>query len=224
MVTPETDALVVRVDGRRPLSTELVAAFEALCDRAEDRTGRNTVIVHVSGAPAAPAPGNLTIALVSKWERALRRFERLPAATVAVASDECGGVALEALLATDYRIGTASLRLLMAGGAAATWPGMALYRIVRQAGSAAARRAVLLGIPLTAADALAAHLVDEVTADAATALTAATELTAAVPGPELAIRRQLMHDATAVSFEEALGAHLAACDRALRLAAAETGR
>ncbi|MFI0479436.1 enoyl-CoA-hydratase DpgB [Actinomadura sp. 9N215] len=226
-MTPETDDLVIRVDGARPLSAELVAAFEAVCDRAEDRTGRNAVILHVSGAPEDPADEDITVALVSKWERALRRFERLPAATIAVASGECGGVALEALLATDYRIGTASLRLLMPRRAWATWPGMVLYRIVRQAGAAASRRAVLLGVPIPAADAVAMRLVDELTTDADTALTAATELAEAIPGAELAIRRQLMHDASAVSFEEALGAHLAACDRALRLSAAsaaESGR
>ncbi|MFD2689824.1 enoyl-CoA-hydratase DpgB [Streptomyces phyllanthi] len=223
-MTRERDDLVIRVDGRRPLSAELVAAFEVLCDRVEDRADRNTVIMHVSGAPGEPSNEALTIALVSKWERALRRFERLPAATVAVASDECGGVALEALLATDYRIGTASLRLLMARRALVTWPGMALYRIVRQAGSAAARRAVLLGIPITAADAVATGLIDELTVDTQAALTAAMELAEAIPGPELAIRRQLMHDAPAVSFEEALGAHLAACERALRLSSAEAGR
>ncbi|MFE3031358.1 enoyl-CoA-hydratase DpgB [Streptomyces canus] len=218
------DDLVIRVDGTRPLSAELVAAFETLCDSVEDRADRNTVIMHVSGAPEEPSNEDITIALVSKWERTLRRFERLPAATVAVASDDCGGVALEALLATDYRIGTASLRLLMARRALVTWPGMALYRIVRQAGSAAVRRAVLLGLPIMAADAVAMRLIDELTVDTQTALTAATELAEAIPGPELAIRRQLMQDAPGVSFEEALGAHLAACERALRLSAAEIGR
>ncbi|WUI00874.1 enoyl-CoA hydratase/isomerase family protein [Spirillospora sp. NBC_00431] len=218
------DDLVIRVDGGRPLSAALVAEFEAVCDRAEDRAGGDAVILHVSGAPEESSDEEITVALVSKWERALRRFERLPAATIAVASGECGGVALEALLATDYRIGTASLRLLMPRRAWATWPGMVLYRIVRQAGAAAARRAVLLGLPIAAADAVAMRLVDELTTDTGTALTAAMELAGAIPGAELAIRRQLMLDASAVSFEEALGAHLAACDRALRLSAAESAR
>jgi len=39
-------------------------------------------------------------------------------------------------------------------------------------------------------------------------------------GKEVAIRRQLLLDAAQHSFEEALGAHLAACDRALRRVAA----
>ena len=35
------------------------------------------------------------------------------------------------------------------------------------------------------------------------------------------LRRRLLLDAGYTSFEDALGAHLAACDRALRLAAAD---
>ena len=37
-------------------------------------------------------------------------------------------------------------------------------------------------------------------------------------GRELAIRRRLLLDATTTSYEDALGAHLAACDRAVRSA------
>jgi isomerase DpgB len=67
-----------------------------------------------------------------------------------------------------------------------------------------------------AADAVAMHVIDELTSDTPGALAAAEELAEAIPGAELAIRRQLMQDAPAVSFEDALGAHLAACDRVLR--------
>jgi isomerase DpgB len=224
VVTREAGDLVVRVDGRRPLSAGLVTALGAACDSAEDRGDRNTVILHVSGAPEEPPDGDVTVALVSKWERVLRRLERLPGATIAVASGECGGIALEALLATDYRIATASVRLLMPARARATWPGMVLYRLVRQAGAAAARQAVLFGVPIVAADAVAMRLIDELTVDTPGALAAAEELAEAIPGAELAIRRQLMQDAPAVSFEDALGAHLAACDRVLRRESAGTAR
>lgn len=210
---------VVRVDGRRPLSPGLVAAIGAACDGAED-SGDGTVILEVSGVPAGPPDDDGTIALVSKWERVLRRLERLPAATIAVASGDCGGLALEALLATDYRIATPSARLLIPERGQATWPGMLLYRLARQAGAAAVRRAVLFGVPIAAADAVAMHLIDELASDTQGALAAAAELAAAVPGAELAIRRQLMQDALTVSFEDALGAHLAACDRVLRQASA----
>lgn len=223
MVTGTSGRLVVRVDGRRPLSAGLVAAIGAACDRAEDR-GEGTVVLDVSGVPGSVPDEGVTIALVSKWERLLRRFERLPAATIAVASGDCGGLALEALLVTDYRIATPSARLLIPERAQATWPGMVLYRLARQAGAAAVRRAVLFGVPISAAEAEAMHLIDALASDTQDALATAAELAEAVPGAELAIRRQLMQDALTVSFEDALGAHLAACDRVLRQASAEAVR
>ncbi|MET9700692.1 enoyl-CoA-hydratase DpgB [Streptomyces sp. NPDC006529] len=214
------EGLVLRIDGRKGLSAESVALVSAVCDRAEDHAGRSRVIVHVSGIPDGVPPGDLTVALVSKWERALRRLERLPAPTIAVADGDCGGLALEALLATDYRIATDTVRLVVAVGDGATWPGMALYRLAQHGVAAAAiRRAVLFGTPVDAADALALHLVDELVQDLPAAQATAGERAGAVTGTELAIRRQLMLDATTTTFEEALGVHLAACDRALRRAA-----
>ncbi len=219
-----TGDLVIRVDGRRPLSAGSVAAIAAVCDKAEDRGDDSRVIVHVSGAPVRSWTSELNVALVSKWERGLRRLERLPAATIAVAAGDCGGLALDVLLAADYRIAATSVRLLVAVEAGATWPGMALYRLSHHAGAAAIRQAVLFGIPIEAGDALALHLIDELTDDAAGALAAAAELAGAFSGAELAIRRQLMLDAPTASFEDALGVHLAACDRALRRASAGAPR
>ncbi|RLV70617.1 enoyl-CoA hydratase/isomerase [Streptomyces sp. CBMAI 2042] len=215
----DNDRPVLKVDGRRPLSADRIDAIGEACDRAEAHGSR--IVLHVSGAPEGPWADDLTVSLVSKWERALRRLERLPAATVAVADGDCGGLALDALLATDYRIATGSVRLVMPVRNGATWPGMALYRLGRQgAGASAIRRAVLFGTPVEAAEALAVQLVDEVVDDPARALELAGERLTAVAGSELAIRRQLMLEASTIGFEEALGAHLAACDRALRRAAA----
>jgi isomerase DpgB len=221
--TPAMDpgVLAIRIDGRQPPSAESVAAIGALCDSAEDGDDPRTVVVRVSGAPDRFWTRDLNVALVSKWERGLRRLERLPAATIGVASGDCGGPALDALLATDYRIADASLRLVVPVTEGATWPGMALYRLSRQTGGAAVRRSLLLGVPIDAAEALALRLVDELAddaEDAENALAAAAGLTGAFAGAEVAIRRQLMIEALSESFEDALGRHLAACDRALRRA------
>ncbi|MCC9311910.1 enoyl-CoA hydratase/isomerase family protein [Kitasatospora sp. RB6PN24] len=218
-VQPGDEDLLLRIDGSQPLSLEAAAAVNAVCDTAEDRGGRGKVIVQVSGAPTGNWAGDLTVSQVSKWERALRRLERLPASTLAVADGDCGGIALDALLATDYRIATGTVRLTVPVGDGATWPGMALYRLAQHgSGAAAIRRAVLFGTPIGVADALALHLVDELADDLDSALANASLRAGAVPGTELAIRRQLMLDAATTSFEEALGVHLAACDRALRRA------
>ena len=213
--------LVLRIDGTAPLSTETVAAVNEICDQAEDSGGGARVLAHVSGAPAGHRPDGMTVALVSKWERSLRRLERLPVATVTAAEGVCGGTALDVLLATDYRVATRTVRLVVPVEDGATWPGMSLYRLAQQgAGSPAIRRAVLFGRPVDGDQAIALHLIDVLDDDLSTALENARALTEAFEGSELAIRRQLMFDAPTTSFDEALGAHLAACDRALRRHAA----
>lgn len=205
--------LMLTIDGRKPLSTESVAALGGLCDRAEDRGDRGIVIIHVSGAPERAYAAD--IALVSKWERVLRRLERLRMVTIAVAEGDCGGQALDALLVADYRIAADSVRLLLTTDGGVIWPGMALYRLCHQASIMMMRSVVLFGTPVEAGPAVAMGLIDEVAGDVTTALTAAAGMAAAFPGSELAVRRQLMLDAP-ISFEDALGVHLAACDRALR--------
>jgi isomerase DpgB len=211
---------VLRIDGTVPVSVTTVAAVQAFCDKAEDHELPDAAVVEVSGAPDGTPPDDLSVGLVSKWENALRRLERLPAPTVAVAAGDCGGAALEALLTTDFRIATPDVRLLVDVDGDATWPGMALFRLTRQAGAARIRRAVLLGEPIGAAEALAIGLVHQLTDDPRAALADLEERTAALSGKELAIRRQLMFNAGSASFEDALGSHLAACDRTLRRKAA----
>ncbi|WP_369215147.1 enoyl-CoA-hydratase DpgB [Streptomyces flavofungini] len=212
----------LELDGSEPLSASAVKAVADLCDRTEDQgqegdhDGRGIAVVHVTGAPDGDWAGGLDVMLVTKWERALRRLERLPTATVAVAHGDCGGTALDAFLAADLRVAAPGTRLLVPRDATATWPGMAGYRLVQLAGAARVRRAVLFGRPIEAAEALALGIVDELAEGSVGAVGAAAGLVHGLSGQEVAIRRQLLFDAATTSFEDALGAHLAACDRALR--------
>ena len=216
--------LTLRIDGSRAPTMESVADLGALCARAQGGDPDKIVILRVAGVPGPGWSGDLSVGLVSKWERGLRWLERLPAVTIAVADGDCGGAALDALLAADYRIMPAGARLVMPVVAGATWPGMTLYRLARQAGWAAlARRAALFGVPIGAAEALAMGVIDDVAGDAGLALEKAMDVAGAARGAELAIRRQLMCEAMTATFEDALGAHLAACDRALRMVAAGAG-
>jgi isomerase DpgB len=77
----------------------------------------------------------------------------------------------------------------------------------------------LFGTPIRAAEAAALGVIDDVAPDAVLALEEAMKMASEAPGAEIAIRRQLMLGAMATTFEDALGAHIAACDRALRMAA-----
>ncbi|TNH28073.1 enoyl-CoA hydratase/isomerase family protein [Micromonospora orduensis] len=210
----------LRIDGSQPLSRESVAAVEAACAAAESDRTTTVLPVRVTGTPGKDWTHGLDVALVSKWERALRRLERLNVTTVAVASGDCGGLALDVLLATDYRIATPDIRLSLLVDGEATWPGMALFRLAQQSSGPRLRRAILFGAHLDASESVDLGIVDELTDDPATALTEAVEMVSGLSGRELAVRRQLMFDAATTSFEDALGRHLAACDRALRRSAA----
>ncbi|WP_460849856.1 enoyl-CoA-hydratase DpgB [Phytohabitans suffuscus] len=214
-------AVALRVDGARPLSMASVAAVEAACVASDSDKSTTILPVYVTGTPGEDWTHGLDVALVTKWERSLRRLERLGVTTVAVASGDCGGAALDVLLATDYRIATPGIRLSLPVDGEATWPSMAIFRLAQQAGGTRLRRAILFGAHIDADESVAAGLVDEVTDDPAAALAAMAETVSGFSGRELAIRRQLMFDAATTSFEDALGRHLAACDRAMRRWAAK---
>lgn len=221
VVERDLNEATLSVDGAEPLSAELIGRISRVCDLAESPVPPERIVLRVSGVPGRSWVGQAGVTLVNRWERVLRRLERLPLVTVAVVDGDCGGPALDALLVADYRLATGSARLLVATEAGSTWPGMALFRLVKQSSvTASVRRAALFGEPIDASLALALALVDEVTDDVSAALARAAEKTAAFSGPELAIRRQLLLDAGCTSYDEALGAHLAACDRTLRKAGA----
>jgi isomerase DpgB len=208
----------LRVDGSGPPSVAAAAAVDAACVAAESDRSATMLVVHVSGAPGEALTPGVDVASVSKWERSLRRLERLAVTTVAVASGDCGGTALDVLLATDYRIAAPGIRLSLPVYGEATWPGMAIFRLVQQAGVAGARRAILFGDHIDADESMALGLIDELADDPDRALDTAAKRASMLSGRELAIRRQLMFDAANTTFEDALGPHLAACERALRRA------
>jgi isomerase DpgB len=212
-------SVTVRIDGREPPTLATIRELEAVCASSEAHSHAGLLPVYVTGAPRAGWTRDLDVAIVTKWERAVRRLERLAIATVALAAGDCGGTALDALLATDHRIAASDVRLCVPVDGEATWPGTALYRLAQQAGAARIRAATLFGVPIGAQEALGLGLIDELADDPEHALVVAGERVSAFAGRELAVRRQLIFNAATTSFEEALGSHLAACDRALRRAA-----
>jgi isomerase DpgB len=212
------------VDTSSPLTGTLISGVEALCDHAEDATDEITVVIELADASGGTGHwpgGEAGVAVVNKWERALRRLERVPATVIATAHGPCSGPALELLLTADHRIAAEDLRLNPPTFHGQPWPGMAVHRLATQIGVARARRLVLFGTALDATTAARIGIVDEVVAGAGElpeAVGYAATLLSGLSGTELAIRRRLLLDATTTPFEESLGAHLAACDRALRQA------
>jgi isomerase DpgB len=204
------------IDGSRPISAGVIAALDVFIDQVEDAPSGVVPVISGTGEPGAVHTGPPDVGLVNKWERVLRRLERLNRPTVAVVHGDCGGIAVEALLATDLRVAAAGTRLYLPAGPGGVWPGMGLYRLANQVGFARVRRWILFGNPLSAVEAVGAQLVDDVAEDTAAAIANAVARLETEDGADVAVRRQLMLDATTTPFEEALGRHLAACDRLLR--------
>jgi isomerase DpgB len=214
-----TDAHL-RIDAAVPLSVALIDEINHTCDAIENSPKDITLLVELEGRSGVHGtdlwPAGTEIYTVNKWEQALRRLERLPAPTLSVVRGACSGPALDVMLATDYRLSTAdaSFRVPMAGRA--TWPGMGLYRMANQLGLSRARRLGLLGLEVPAERALQYGLIDDVTTDTVDIVRAVLDSLAGTSGKELAIRRQLLAEAVSTTYEDAVGSHLAACDRALR--------
>ncbi|WP_229399200.1 enoyl-CoA-hydratase DpgB [Micromonospora okii] len=215
----------VELDDRRSLR-ELTELLQSVCARAEERRTPSVIVLRLGTVPPAERswPGDVGVQDVNRWERAVRRLEGLGVVTIAVASGTCGGPTLDVLLAADYRIATINLQLLLPVNDGHFWPGMAVHRLVHQVGVARARQIVLWGDELSARRALDIGLVDEITADAAEAIQAAVVLLGRAAGSDLRARRQLLLEAASTPFEDALGPHLAACDRELRRAHPRDGR
>jgi isomerase DpgB len=215
----------LRVSSGEDMSDELIARVNAACDLAEDAAGEAIVIAELTAGGQDPGgwPGSVGVHLAGRWERALRRLERSPAVVIAYAEGLCAGAAAETLLVADYRIVAGSFVFQLSDDPARLWPGMALHRLVAQSGLARARRLALFGQGLRAATARDLDFVDEVH-PAGAGLAAIADSAAArwahLSGAELAIRRRLLSDALVSDFENALGGHLAACDRMLRQTAA----
>jgi isomerase DpgB len=159
---------------------------------------------------------------VNRWERTVRRLEQLNAVTIAAARGTCGGPALDLLLASDFRIAGPDLRIMLPINDGQFWPGMSVFRLVRNVGLARAKQVVLWGTDLSLAKATELGLVDRVGENLSDAVRTATVLLGRVSDKETALRRQLLMEAGASDYDDALGIHLAACDRELRRLRAAT--
>ncbi len=206
----------LELDGAMRLSPALVGAVNRACDQAEDAGQPAVLSVLLRAEDGAHAPAAAPdMALVSQWERALNRIEKLRVPTLAVVEGRCAGLLLEVLLSTDYRIGAPQAQLSLAH-LGAIWPGMALHRLATQLGVARARGLALFGDVLEANAAQALGLLDQVHADPVHWANHFVETLSAAAIQDIAVRRRLLIEAGATSYEDALGAHLAACDRSLR--------
>ncbi|WP_050486994.1 enoyl-CoA-hydratase DpgB [Streptomyces sp. CNS654] len=213
-LSPDT---ILEIDSTRPLCPLLVADVNALCDRLEDAEVTTSAVIRLHGTgPAENWPGAVGIDVVSRWEKALRRLEQGRFAKIVTVEGVCSGPALDVLLTADHRIGAPGMRIAVPVNNEGVWSGMAVHRLTNQLGGMHARRLVLFGAELSEQRAMAMGLIDQTAKDPAAVAARLAARFAQLDPAELAIRRQLVIEAGVTAFEEALGKHLAACDRTLR--------
>lgn len=206
----------IELDGAGPLSGDLNRQLEDTLDRAEDLGPGAVMVVHVLGhlnpVSLGHWPGQVDIQLVTKWERLLRRIERALSATVVLVEHACSALALELLLVADRRLATRNFSVQCATPGANPWPSMALYRLARQIGESQARKFFLQNSRTLAEHALDLDIIDELIDHPVQV----EDILRYAPAEDFPVRRRLMQDSLFTGFDDALGAHLAACDRALR--------
>lgn len=206
---------LTELDVSRPL-TELTAALNSLCDEAESDRHRTTLVLRVCAAAPTAWPGEVSVSAVNRWERAVRRLEKLDAITVVIAEGRSAGPAVDVLLAVDVCVGVSGLTLDLPVNDSHFWPGMALYRLVRRLGAHRTRQLLLWDAGVSLTRALELGLIDRGAETAEEAEAVARTVTGHFADRETALRRQLIAEAETTEYDEALGVHLAACDRELR--------
>ncbi len=215
--------LTITIDGSQDLA-ETTRTLAALCRQVEQRREKSVVVLELGELPQGRRewPGPVGVGDVNRWERTVHQLEQLNAVTIAAARGTCGGPALDLLLAADFRIAGPDLRIMLPINDGQFWPGMSVFRLVRNVGLARAKQVVLWGTDLSLDKATELGLVDRVGEDLSDAVRTATVLLGRVSDKETALRRQLLMEAGAADYDDALGVHLAACDRELRRLRAAT--
>jgi isomerase DpgB len=205
--------------GGNSITKQMVADINQVCNQAEDIGPRACIVLILAqgerNVPAAEAD-RVELHLLSQWERALARLENVPGLTVACAEDHCFGAMLDLLLTTDYRLAKPSVQIGVAQPGQAIRPGMAIHRLSSQLGIAQARPLVVLGRHIDANAARHIGLIDEISDDPCTASAGVIQSIDPAAVQDWSIRRRLLLEAAYTSHQEALGAHLAACDRHAR--------
>jgi isomerase DpgB len=211
------EVIHLEIDGTAAISTVLVKLLDDALNQAEDVGEVALLMLRVVGSGDLAAshrwPGQANTQAVIKWERALRRMERAASTTLVLAEKNCSGLVLELLLVADHRLARSDLRIQLA--APTPWPGMAMYRLAHQIGYARSRKLMLFGTELGAELARNLDIIDEITDHTDLEAVASANLRKFAASDDLALRRRLLQDSLSSSFDEALGVHLAACDRAL---------
>jgi isomerase DpgB len=212
LVMTERPVVLVEIDGAGLLTRRLTDQIVDAMDRLEDLGPHAVALFHVQGSVNPEA----CVDAVNKWERALSRVEAVRATTITFVERWCSGIALEILLVSDRRLAGPDFSMRCVGIGADLWPGMGLYRLSRQIGESRTRQFFLHAADVSADRCLDLAIVDEIVSESGNGTPVTAHASRYATFEDLPVWRRLLQESTSTPFNDALGAHLAACDRALR--------
>lgn len=222
ITTASTGAIRLTLTSPSELSSDLILKITTALDHAEDAGPSAHVEIEIRGDDhfASPMmwPGKTDVTTINKWEQLLRRIERMQNLSAVSVHGHCTVEALEMLMVADYRCMASESAIHLSVKGHEVWPGMALYRLSNQIGYGKARRSILFGGVITGEQLHRWEVVDTLSAADAPFEAREWRVVAGDPG-DLPMRRRLLLDAVDLSYDEAFGAHLAACDRTLKRSA-----
>lgn len=200
-----------------------VADLNACVDRAAADPDARVVVVEGAGRAFCTgidltvlAAGRITREWFVGWERALRRLETMDRLVVAAVHGYCIGGGLQVALACDVRVARDDATLGLPAVKECLVPGLGVWRLPRYVGLGRAKRLVLTGETVGAAEALAIGLVDHVApADAFEREVARIAETLAGVAFASAIESKRLLDRAFEPYEPVLAAYLDAQERAM---------
>lgn len=206
------------IENSAVISKELIARLNSACDAVEDAGENGALALHLEGTQenAQDEDTPVDVYLVSKWEKTLRRVEQLRAPVFCAAEGSVRDQGLAVLLTSDYRFAEPDSHFSLSCNKGQILPGTSIQRLVHQIGSGSARKLVFFGDQFDANRALTCGLVDEIVDGAYDGLCRWLIDLDRRRFHDIAVRRQLLLEANAMTYEQALGSYLAACDRQLR--------
>ena len=204
---------------RRRINVAQIRELERVCDHLEDVSKAKVVVLrgHSEGIdfqdfdPKEP----MDIHGFNKWEKLVSRFEALDKVTVALVDGPCVGGGFQLTLVCDQRICVPDASFQLNEVRQGFLPGMATFRLGKYVGLGHAKRLVMTGAVVGAAEAQRLGLVDDVSPDLEGALTRTIASFGPMHTVAFTLARRLLNESYGTGMEDALGNFLAAQHRAI---------
>ncbi|MDK1288839.1 enoyl-CoA hydratase-related protein [Pseudoalteromonas umbrosa] len=155
--------------------------------------------------------------LYPKWEKCIGRLEKLKNVKIVSCPNKVSQFALELLFVADYRVASNQAGLNLAAAQFDIIPTTFIYRAAHLLGDQQAKKLFLFGQSITANEGVNIGLYDELSDSAAEVVERVVNTLTPTLLNQFSIRRRLIADSHNQSIGEALGSHLAACDRLFAL-------